>query len=74
MNEIIIRIKDWKEQAQTFGEQFELFINGEKVPRVTEFSMNIKNDSKHKYCAFDPSENFSYTIKQHIDWESWEHP
>lgn len=74
MSEIVIKIKDWKElHKNQYIEQFEVYIDGEKIPRVDEFGISVKNhwDRRDKY---DVREGLTYTLKQHLPYENWEKP
>ena len=78
MNEIIIRIRNWEEQRdyrRSTGtpEQFEVLIDGEKIPRLEKFSIDLTNYMDRTYDP-DVRKDFSYTIKQYIDCDSWKPP
>lgn len=74
MSEIVIKIKNWKElHANHYAEQFEVYVDGEKIPRMDEFSITVKN---HPGLGngYDVTEGLSYTLKQHLAYEDWEKP
>lgn len=73
MNEIVIKIKNFKEWRNShYKEQFEVYIDGEKIPRLDTFSITVDNQVREEVP--NATKYLNYNIKQHIDYESWEIP
>lgn len=73
MSEITIKIKNFKEWHEShYKEQFEVFIDGEKIPRLESFSITVDNQIGEDVP--NATKYLNYSIKQHIDYEDWEMP
>lgn len=65
---IEINVKSCEDMVKTPGEQIEVFINGDKIPRLSRIALDMSNTPGEE---FELAENFKYTIEQFIDDSNW---